>query len=564
MVVLIFASQYRMKKFYILLLLTGFCLEGIGQSTYVPYSRDMYRIIDRFQVKYGEAGNLLPTTFKPMRRSDLARFLKNIEGNYENFDRIEQFNFEFLMNDNWQWSDSKYNTNDKSWWNLFYKKKSDFYFYEDKGISVRINPLLDVSLGRDSGLDETLFTNTRGVELEGIIDDKIGFYTFLTNTQALFPSYVTNYVRTNKAFPNEGFWKNDADQFDLTQARGYFTFGLSQSIDIQAGYDKKFIGSGLRSMVLSDFSNPFLFGQINLRFNKFSYQIFYGELTSDIIFANSISPGDGNYPNKYFNFHRLGVNITPQLEVGVFEAIIAQSADISYFNPIIFYRAVEQQLGSPDNVLLGLDFQWNFKKQFQFYGQFILDEFVIDALRGGEGDWRNKFGVQLGAKYYDAFNIHQLDLQVEANLARPYIYASDTAVLSYTHYRNPLAHPLGANMKEIVFTAKYQPLPKLSIYAKVIRSQFGEDPNTSVSFGGDLLKSTDLRPSNLGNTIGQGLTTNNTYFELRGTYMLFHNVFLEWTNTYRDFQPVQGGVGSSPFITNIGLRWNIAKRHHEF
>ena len=90
--------------------------------------------------------------------------------------------------------------------------------------------------------------------------------------------------------------------------------------------------------------------------------------------------------------HRLGVNITKSFELGVFETIISEEANINYFNPIVFYRAIEQQEGSPDNSLLGIDFNYSHKGKFQFYGQFILDEFVIDALRNGEGDWRNKFG----------------------------------------------------------------------------------------------------------------------------------------------------------------------------
>ena len=78
----------------------------------------------------------------------------------------------------------------------------------------------------------------------------------------------------------------------------------------------------------------------------------------------------------------------------------------------------------------------------------MLDEFVIDAWRSGNGDWRNKFGVQLGAKYINVLNVNNLDLRVEANIARPYFYAYERPKLSYTNYRHPLAHPIGANLKK--------------------------------------------------------------------------------------------------------------------
>jgi len=501
-----------------------------AQSTFIPYNRDYYHLIDRFQIKFGNPDNFLQTTFKPLRRVDLANFLLGMQDQYETLSSQDQFNYRYLMNDNWEWTNSPYN--EKSWWDLMYNKKSDFLYYGAENFSLRINPVADFSIGNDPDAGRSLYTNTRGIEVQGMIDDKIGFYTFMTTTQLVFPNYVRDFILTKQAAPNEGFWKRDAEVYDLTHARGYFTFNATKSIDIQAGYDKKFIGQGLRSMIFSDFSSPFLFGQINTRLGKFQYTNLFGQLTSDIIFANSQSPGDGDYPKKYLSMHRLGVNITKSFELGVFETIISEEANINYFNPIVFYRAIEQQEGSPDNSLLGIDFNYSHKGKFQFYGQFILDEFVIDALRNGEGDWRNKFGVQLGTKYIDAFSIANLDLQAKYNLARPYVYAYETPTLSYTNYRNPLAHPLGANFKELILSARYQPINKLHVTGKIIRSTFGEDEN-GLNYGGNLLSTTDDRIGNLGNRIGQGVATTNTYVELPDhtcsykTYLLTLGRFIE-------------------------------------
>lgn len=552
-----------MKK--LLILLVFVLTQGLvsAQSTFIPYNRDYYHLVDRFQIKYGSPENLLHTTFKPLRRVDVSNFLLGIKDQYLTFSPQDKFNYEYLMNDNWEWTQSPYNENDKSWWDLFYTKKSDLLYYTADNFSLRINPVIDFTGGNDPDAASTIYTNTRGIEAQGMIDDKIGFYTFLTTTQTVFPEYVRNAIRSNQALPNEGFWKADADVYDITHARGYLTFNVTKSIDVQTGYDKKFIGHGLRSMVLSDFSSPFLFGQINTRLGKFQYTNLFGQLTSDIIFANNTSPGDGSYPKKYISMHRLGVNITKSLEVGVFETIISEEANINYFNPIIFYRAIEQQQGSPDNSLLGLDFSYNFKNEFQFYGQFILDEFVIDALRSGDGDWRNKFGVQLGAKYIDAFDIPNLDLQAEYNLARPYFYASDDPVFSYTNYRNPLAHPLGANFKEIVLSARYQPMNKLYINGKIIRSTFGED-QTGLNYGGNLLRSTDERIGNTGNTIGQGVATTNTYVEASGSYMLIQNLFVDLRAIYRNFDSAISTRSTSSFIGMLSLRWNLPQRQHEF
>lgn len=552
-----------MKRLLILSFLLFSPLFLAAQGTYVPYNRDYYHLIDRFQIKYQEKSHLLQTTFKPIRRSNLSTFLDYVKTKYDSLSVQDRFNFEFLYNDNWQWTDSEFNANDKSWWNLMYDKKSDFYFYQSKDFVLRVNPVADFQGGNDADQDGIIYTNTRGIEAQGMIDDKIGFYTFLTTTQARFPGYVQNRVLSKRAFPNEGFWKAEPDNvYDLTHARGYFNFNLTKSIDVQSGYDKNFIGNGLRSMILSDFSSPYLFLKINTRLGPFQYTNLFTELTADVRFSGG-NPEDGDYPNKYMAYHRLGINITPGFELGVFETVFSTEANINYFNPIVFYRAVEQQRGSPDNILLGMDFQWNIKGKYQLYGQFTFDEFVIDALRSGDGEWKNKFGLQLGGKYIDAFDIASLDLHAEFNLARPYFQAYDDPTLSYTNYRNPLAHPLGANFKEFVLTARYQPIPKLYLTSKIIRSQLGEDEQ-GLNYGGDLLRSTDERVADFGNTIGQGVSATNTYIEFSGSYMLIHNLFLDGRFIYRNFDSEDSDRTSSGFIPMISLRWNIPTRQHEF
>lgn len=552
-----------MKKLLFLTLL-AVCQVGVhAQSTFIPYNRDYYHLIDRFQIRYGDPENSFQTTFKPLRRVDLSNFLLSIANEYENFSAQDRFNFEYLMNDNWEWTDSPYNKNDRHWWNTFYNKKSDFYDYQTDAFSLRLNPVIHLGAGRDQDSGTNLFTNTRGIEAQGMIDEKIGFYTFLSTTQSIFPDYVSSRIFPNGALPYEAFWKefND-DGFDYFHARGYFTFNVSKSIDVQAGYDKQFIGNGLRSMIMSDFSSPFLFAKINTRVGKFQYTNMFAQMTSDIIF-NQGFPGEGDYPTKFFVMHRLGVDIVPRLNVGISEYIISRDAQIEYFNPIIFLRAMELFKGSPDNVLISADFNYNYKGRARIYGQLIFDDFEIDAIRSGTKGWEIKFGTQLGVKYFDAFNVSNLDLQLESNLSRPYFYAHEDPQLSFTNTRNPLAHPMGSNFREFLLAGVYQPIEKLTVYGKIIRTKFGEDRD-GLNFGGNPLLDTDTRVAETGIEIGQGVSTTNTYLELTGSYMLIQNLFIDWKNIYRNFNSEISARSSSTFITMLSLRWNLPQREHEF
>ena len=48
-------------------------------------------------------------------------------------------------------------------------------------------------------------------------------------------------------------------------------------------------------------------------------------------------------------------------------------------------------------------------------------------------------------------------------------------VTNYQHYQQPLAHPMGANLAEVIGVANYQPIGKLNITGKAIFTRFGAD-----------------------------------------------------------------------------------------
>jgi hypothetical protein len=55
------------------------------------------------------------------------------------------------------------------------------------------------------------------------------------------------------------------------------------------------------------------------------------------------------------------------------------------------------------------------------YGQFLLDEFSLGDIKR-DNSWKINM-VQLGVKYYNAFHIDNLLLQLEYNHVRPYVFS---------------------------------------------------------------------------------------------------------------------------------------------
>ena len=107
-------------------------------------------------------------------------------------------NINYLKTDNWDIIGQP-PTSNKTFLKHFYNTPSDFYSVKTKDFTLRINPVFYGSAGNDSQNGYT-FLNTRGIELKGNIDNKIGFYTILTDNQAILPKYVEEQISLYKLF----------------------------------------------------------------------------------------------------------------------------------------------------------------------------------------------------------------------------------------------------------------------------------------------------------------------------------------------------------------------------
>ena len=372
--------------------------------------------------------------------------------------------------------------------------------------------------------------------------------------------------------PFEGFWKRyDDTGVDFLRAQGYVDFGLSNSISAQFGYGKHFIGNGQRSFILSNFANNYPYLRINTSTQVFDYTNIYAELIANVQGNAGGTFGTGGFNKKYLAFHHLNMKIRPNLHIGLFESVMYGDSTgglkLEYMNPIIFYRSVEQQNGSEDNALVGLDFKWNIKQRYSLYGQLVIDELIVSEVFGGNGWWGNKQGVQLGLKYADAFGLKNLMLQGEVNRVRPYTYAHDNQLTSYSHYNLALAHPLGANFSEGLFRGVYQLSDRWLFEMVAIRATYGNDIG-SENFGRDILKSDDVRrfgPNpDFGNDHLQGNKTDLLVLFSRTTFMPKHNLFFDLELTYRSESDQNGQIDADSSIFGLSFRWNMPARKYLF
>ncbi len=541
---------------------------SFAQGSYIPYDRDYYHRIERYEILQGTNSPLFQTGVKPYRRDVMGSYLDSLAGSDVIRSRSDMFNLAYLSQDNWEFVSRETPTSTNPFLKSIYRRPGDLAHYYSEEFDIHLSPVIYVGGGLETENERRPARLTRGIVMRGAIDKKVGFYTYMTTSESFFPSWVKNYASHNGAVPGEGFWKEyQSDGYGYFSAMGHVNFNFTKNIQAQIGHDRNFIGEGYRSFLLSDFSNPYMFVKLNTKVWKLQFTNLWTQLTGDVLY-NRGRPTDGRYPQKWFSLHRVGMDIGKKLNVGFFESVMTDQANFNYYNPIVFFRWVEQQLGTPDKVMLGSDIKWNLYPGMQLYGQFALDEFVFTEFFGidGKKSKRNKYGLQLGYKYLDLFEVSNLDLQLEYNSARPYTFQEKFDYQSYSNWRTPLTHPRGANFREFLGILRYQPLPRLNVTLLSMYQLYGADPDTETNWGGDILKNRlEGSPTGLFNNLtGQGIENRVVQANLNASYMLKHNFFLDASHTYRrrTAQDLDSPEASQFF--QMGIRWNFVRPDYNY
>ncbi len=520
----------------------------------IPFTHQYY---SRFDAEMNAIGTNSHTAAKPFIYSDVSKYYDL---------KAEQ---EELAEDVDSWLGRKF-------WNehLVQIQGKDYWF--------TVDPIVDLQVGKDTEADfGSTWNNTRGVFIQAGLGKRLNLTTSIYESQGRFAEYFNQYAESLKAFgpdpaiiPGRGIGKRfKEDAYDYPVAEAYLSYTPTDFLNVQFGHGKNFIGDGYRSLFQSDVASPYPFFKTSLEFWKIKY-------TSTWMWLKDVRDEvveDGAFLTKYMANHYLSWNVSKRLNIGLFESVMwadtnGRGFDVNYLNPIIFFRAIEFQTGQDaGNAILGLSSKYKWNNKVNLYGQFILDEFSLSDVTGGNKSWKNKFGFQLGAKYFDAFKIDNLLLQAEYNQVRPYTYSHNSIILNYAHFNQPMAHLWGANFRELVLIGRYN-YKRWFADAKMIIGQRGFDFNTpedSFNYGGNIYADEDNRVSDTGITIGQGNKTSSFMTEIQAGYLLnpTTNLKLFTTIIYRDFNPeaiTPTTMNSNTLWFSVGLRTDLFNWYNDF
>ncbi|WP_100610143.1 gliding motility protein RemB [Confluentibacter lentus] len=533
--------------------LTAFTNKAYSSQLNIPFIHSDYA---RFDSHMNRIGTNSHTASKPFIYEDVSRFY-DIEKEKES-----------LKKESRTWAEKKL-------WNehLVELQGKDYWF--------TIDPILDLQVGKDTEADfGSTYNNTRGFLVQGGLGEKFNFYTSVFESQGRFANYVNTYAESLKAFgpdpaiiPGRGIAKRfKTNSYDYPVAEAYLSYSPAKFLNVQFGHGKNFIGDGYRSLLLSDVASPHPFLKLNTTFWKIKY-------TNTWMWLKDVRPEvtqDKAFLTKYMATHYLSWNVSKRFNLGLFESVLWTNSndrgfDVNYLNPIIFYRAIEFETGQgAGNAILGASAKYKWNNNVNLYSQFILDEFSLSDVKGGEKSWKNKFGYQLGVKYYNAFKVDNLLLQFEYNRIRPYTYSHNT-VLNYGHNNQSMAHLWGANFSEAIIIGRYH-YKRWFADAKLIFGLRGLDFNDGTddfSYGGDIYRDYSDRPFDTGVEVGQGIKTKTFNGNIQAGYVInpASNLKIFTDITFRNFNPeaeTATAFNSDTVWFNLGVRTDLFNWYFDF
>ena len=527
----------------------------LGSHLNIPFSHSYY---SQFDDEMNQVGANNHTASKPYNYTEVSKYYN-----------LKEENQKLLKTKKGWWGKKIWNEN------LVEIQGEDYWF--------TLNPIFDLQLGKsDPSVSNYTYVNTRGIQFNGGLGKDLNFTTTIYESQGRFADYFNRYAETlapdggdPAIIPGMGIakvFKSDAYDFPLAEANLAYT--PSQFLNLNLGYGRNFMGDGYRSLLLSDGASPYPYVKMNTTFWKIKYTNLYTWLKD----VRPEVTADRTYATKFAASHYLSLNVTKHWNIGLFESVIwtnknNRGFDMSFVNPIIFYRSVEfASSARSGNAMLGLTSKFKWNNQITFYGQFLLDEFSLSDVKAGQKSWKNKFGIQMGAKYFNAFNIKNLLLQAEYNIVRPYVYSHSEAITNYGHNNQSLGHQWGGNFKELVAIARYHN-GRYYADAKLIIGTRGLDFNNATdtyNYGSDIYRSyNESRPYETGVVVGQGNKTNVFMADLQAGYLInpATNMKLFGSLLYRNFSPATEtatAIKESTTWLSVGLRCDVFNWYFDY
>jgi hypothetical protein len=196
---------------------------------------------------------------------------------------------------------------------------------------------------------------------------------------------------------------------------------------------------------------------------------------SNALYTTGIGAGSGEqriqFIPKYMATHSLVFTPTKGLNIAIGETVVySDKTDVGFFIPVNFFKIYDNNR-SNYNINAGSNGQFfvqassrNQIKNTHLYGSMFIDEIRIATIFN-KAKSRNQLGYTLGGSVTDIL-LPYLTLGTEYTRVNPFVYTNLVAAQNYTQYDREMGDWMGNNFDRYMLFAKYNPIPKLNLYAR--------------------------------------------------------------------------------------------------
>ncbi len=371
-------------------------------------------------------------------------------------------------------------------------RRARFLGISSSDFSLKVDPIIgdQIIIGNKIAINQV----SNGVQLWGTAGKKIGYqlyYRDITEKGDVRNYYTVNGLSFKREDPSTGIiivGLNNDKKINYSEVRANISYNFSKGM-ILFGKDRITWGYAQNGrIVLSDKSPTYPYIRLdyepikNLRFNYT-----HAWLNSNLIDSNQsyFTPREGVsgdqriiFTPKFLATHSLSYTIQKGLDISIGESIIySDKLDPGFLIPINLFKIYDN---NKSNYLInaGSNGQYFFQassrnqiKNTHLFTTVFIDELRVATILNSKKA-RNQIGYTIGGSITDQF-IPYLTLGGEYTRVNPFVYSNLIPAQSYTQYDYSLGDWMGNNFDRLLLYGKYNPKPKLQLYAHLQRIRKG-------------------------------------------------------------------------------------------
>ncbi|TAL69742.1 MAG: hypothetical protein EPN82_03740 [Bacteroidetes bacterium] len=344
-----------------------------------------------------------------------------------------------------------------------------FYHLKDSNYIVNVLPIgsFESIIGFEKSTKKDVIYGNLGVRIYGTLSNTFGYFIQASNGAVLSGSRELALHEVHKLQQNIKFADLNSD-FDFAESHVVYQNGW---FNAEIGRETRLLGAGISQRIyLSDNAAQFDAISVGAKFLNFKYKFTHGSLLAIPL----AGPGLGvaaNIPSKYVAIHRFAIK--PKWgEIGFWENIIysKRGIDLTYLNPLSFFKSLEHALKDRDNSMMGLDATLRPFDGIQFKGTYLLDDLRFEKI--GTGSWGNKSAWNIGMI---ASLIPAIDFAIEYARVEPYTFTHFDSLNAMTNDSMLYGSYLFPNSDELSFNLYYWWGERYPIKLKIAYQRHGDN-----------------------------------------------------------------------------------------